>query len=67
MLSRVRVVRLQRPNNMPQKAYMEQTVFPNSHLCRRVRGCEKEKDGSAKQRQRQKINEGQGEGGQRAE
>lgn len=52
---------------MPQKAYMEQTVFPNSHLCRRVRGCKKEKEGSARQRQRQKINEGAGKGGQRGE
>lgn len=60
MLSRVRVVRLQMPNNMPQKAYMEHTVFPYSHLRGRARGCEKKKEDSAKQRQadqREKVRE----------
>lgn len=59
MPSRVRVVRLQIPNNMPQKAYREHTVFPYNHLCGRAKGgCEKEKEDGAKQRQREKINEG---------
>lgn len=67
MLSRVRVVRLQMPNNMPQKAYAEHTVFPYSHLRRRARGCEKEKEDGARQRQRGKINEGEGGRGKRGE
>lgn len=67
MLSRVRVVRLQMPNNIPQKAYMEHTVFPYSHLRGMARGCEKGKEDSAKQRQRRKINEGEGEKGKRRE
>lgn len=65
MLRRVRVVRLQMPNNMPQNAYMEHTVFPYSHLCRRARGCENEKEDGAKQRQRRKINDIEGETGKR--
>lgn len=59
------MVRLQMPNNMPQNAYMEHTVFPYSHLRGRARGCEKEDD--AKQRRRRKINEGEGVKGKRRE
>ncbi len=44
---------------MPQNAYMEQTVFPYSHLRRRKREHEKEEKDSAKQRQKREINEGE--------
>lgn len=63
MLSRVRVVRLQIPNNMPQNAYMEQTVFPYSHLRRRAEGWGRGR-GQRKTRRR-KINEVGGWGGEK--
>lgn len=54
MLIRVRVVRLQMPNNIPQNAYMEHTVFPYSHLCGSAWGHEKKKED-------RQINEREGE------